>query len=485
MCAVVLYLHNMAGKNALQDKKVLLVGLGILGGGLNTALWLLKQGARLTITEMKTAEELAPSLAALKPFEDRIRFVLGRHDPEDLRAAEIVIFNPGVPLQSPLVKLAEKLGKRIENELTLFAHFSPSAKFLAVTGTRGKTTTVNWLGHLLRSTHPGTVVAGNQSDRPLLRMIEACDPSSPVVIETPSFLLERLPPPRFRPKVAVVTNVYRDHLNRYTSFRAYALTKARIFANQRPSDFLILNADNAWTKNFVALKPRARLRFVSLKPLPPRREGAYIAKGEILLRIGKKKSSLGSAEEFVRDWGRHNLENLLAAVLAAASYGVPVPAIRNAIATLPQMKFRQEVILRRENLEIINDTNATSPEATIAAIERFAARGENLILVCGGTDRDLDFTKLGKEIARRLQKKNLILLGGSATEKLKRAIGWRRYLLCETLEDCAEEARRIAAGSDERSIILFSPGAKSFEKFKNEYDRGEQWNEAVRKTFGA
>lgn len=442
----------------LKGKKVLQMGLGILGGGVATARFLIAEGAELTVTDLKSTEYLKSSLEKLEDLKDKITFVLGEHREQDFLANEIVVINPDVSADNKFVKLARENGKQIENELTLFYKFCKSKNTVAVTGTRGKTTTVNWTYHLLKSYNSNTVLLGNSPEKPFLGEISNVDEDTWVVMEVPSYQLEIIDGQNFKPHIAVITNLYRDHINRHKTIEEYALAKASIFKGQAESDILILNKENEWTDFFVGLNPQAKILFFSKE----------------------SNADLFSKESFVREWGEHNLLNLFSAILVAQNMGVDNESIRSAIPTLPQIKFRQEKVFESENLEIYNDTAATSPEATIAALERF--KDKNLILIAGGTDRELDFRDWAKAVKDNIMSDNLVLLSGSATDKMIKElelINRPDPISKDSLSECFYTAYTKSRGFRGKSIILFSPGCKSFEKFKNEFDRGEKFNVLV------
>jgi len=235
----------------LQGKKVMLVGLGILGGGVATAQWICKKSAQLTITDLKDEQYLKSSINQLAQYD--IRYTLGEHKESDIEGVELVVVNPDVPLDSPYVNYIRSKNIPIENELTLFARECASARQVAVTGTRGKTTTVAWITYILQTVFPSTVNAGNSPTNTFLGMVENGGEDDPIVLEVPSFQLE-LENTVFKPKVAVITNIYRDHINRHKSEEGYAEAKMNIFANQGESDFLVLNFDNKWTQKVIEKK---------------------------------------------------------------------------------------------------------------------------------------------------------------------------------------------------------------------------------------
>ena len=469
--------------NSLKGKKVLLMGLGILGGGAASARWLAQQGAILTITDMKSAEALATSLAKLGDIKKKISFVLGEHREGDFVKNDIIVVNPDVPASSPFIKIARDHGKKIENELTLFYAACPSRTTVAITGTRGKTTTVNWTRHFLADLRSNALITGNSPENPLLGTLSKIGPETPVVIEAPSFLLELAAESDFAPHVAVITNVFQDHLNRHGTLENYAAIKGNIFRKQKAGDFVILNHANEWTEYFTKQKPQSKMLFFFNGELPAGKEGIFVGNGEMILRIDSKEQVIMPVDAFIAEWGAHNLENLMAASLAAIVGGLNPERIAELSSELPQVRYRQEKIFENDTFKIYNDTAATSPDATIAALGRFSQDG-NAILIAGGTDRDLDFKEWASEIKKSVKPENLILLGGTATEKMKKElgeIGFGAINEKETLEECVRAGigRAKNSGLATKAIILFSPSAKSFGKFKNEFDRGEQFESLV------
>lgn len=440
----------------LKNKKVLVMGLGLLGGGIATTKWLIRHGAKVTVTDFKTKNQLAPSIKTLGSFTKKIKFILGRHREIDFKTHDIVVVNPDVRRESKFLKIAKKAGIRLENEASLFFKFSRNP-IIAVTGTRGKTTTVNWIYHLLKKKFPKAVLTGNSSDNPMLNVLDRLDGKSPVVVELSSWQLEQLPQSKKSAHIAVITNIYRDHLNRHPNIKHYAKTKANIFKNQTKNDFLILNENDFWTKFLLKLKPKSKIIYF------PQR-----------LAINSR--------DFESRYGRHNLENLMIAVLVAQKMGVPQSIIKKAIKTLPQIKYREEVIYQNKNLKVVNDSTATSPDATIAALKRFSREGE-VILIAGGTDKNLEFKEWAKAVKKYVKPSNLFLLNSGATKKMIMALDKIDYFekkppqLYEDLDGIIARIKNNELRiKDEKSIILFSPGAASFEKFKNEFDRGLKFN---------
>lgn len=465
----------------IKNKKVLLMGLGILGGGVATSRWLVKHGAKLTITDLKKRKDLQSSLLKLKPYLSKIKLVLGRHREKDFKENDIIIANPGVIVhKNHFLKIAKKEKKPIENDLSLFFKFANSP-IIAVTGTRGKTTVASWLSQLLSQKYQA-FLGGNTPENPVLSFLDSLKPENPVVLELSSLQLELLN--NAKPKIAIITNLYIDHLNRYGTMEKYAQIKSNIFKNQDASDYLVLNYQNQWTKFFLSLKPKGKIYFVSSTALPLTKNGVYLKDNKVYLQENKKQVFLFPLGNFPEKWGRHNVENLMFVVLAAKIFGLSLQEIRKVFNLLTPVKFRQEVVAETKNLTIINDSAATSPEATIAALERF--KNKNLYLISGGTDKKLSFNGLAKAIKKNISNGHLILLDGSATKKLIKELKKEKYLqeyfLYDSLGECFNQVLFLAKEKQSKSIVLFSPASASFEKFKNEFDRGEKFNQLVKQS---
>jgi UDP-N-acetylmuramoylalanine--D-glutamate ligase len=241
-------------------------------------------------------------------------------------------------------------------------------------------------------------IAGNSVTHPLLGVLEKINKSNRgvVVNEIPSFHLELFYNTKYAPHVAIITNVYQDHLNRHGTIENYAQTKGFIFQGQSKNDILILNYDNVWTKKFLKQKPKSKIYVVSLKPLPKNREGVYVKNNHIVFQHNRIQESVCNIEAFEEKWGSHNIYNMLMSALASHMEGISWKEIEKKIKNLPSIKFRQETIIKKKNLEVINDTTATSPEGGIASVKRFG--GFECVLIAGGTDGNLDYDMWGREV---------------------------------------------------------------------------------------
>ncbi len=449
----------------LKNKKILVFGLGVLGGGVATTNWLLKKGAKVTITDLKRKEDLK---TALKKINGKAALALGGHSKKDIKDNEVIVFNPDVSFRNKYVSLARKSKKQIENEATLYYKHFNNPK-IAVTGTRGKTTTTAWIAHFT-----DVPAVGNSSTNPFMKM---ADKRAGIgVTELPSYLLELFDRSVPAPYISIITNVYRDHMNRYRSLEDYARIKANVFKFQKAEDYLILNYGDKWTNFFLKQKPKAQVLYFSQKKLPRKVNSIFLEDRNVFYQSAGETQKVLDIKDFLQDWGEHNGDNLLAALLAARLAGVSWSKMSKRIKSLPQVPFRQEVIYKDKKIEIINDTTATSPEGGIAAINRFAS--PSCVLLSGGTDRNLEFKEWGKMAKRSLKKENILLLSGSATDKML------RYLKGVKAFDSFEELVSVGlrkALRYKKSVLLFSPASKSFEKFKNEYDRGKQFNKFIKK----
>ncbi len=475
----------MTPNDFLKDKKVLVMGLGLLGGGLATTKWLVKHGANVTVTDLKSRADLSGSIKALGSAVKKIRLTLGQHLDSDFRSHQIVVVNPAVPKESNYLKIARENGAQLENEASLFFRFCKNP-IIGVTGTRGKTTTANWIYYFLKQKFKKTALTGNSADNTMMKTLDILDGQTPVVVELSSWHLELLPQSDRGPHIAIITNLYPDHLNRYKDMNDYASAKTNIFKHQTPNDFLILNKKNEWTDFFLKQKPASQILFSDSieKYLAERILGEDQNPRDKRLTV-RARQDIFQTKNFAKNLGEHNLQNLKTAALAANLVGVGWDLIKKAVKTLPSIKFREEIVYQKNRMTVINDTTATSPDATIAALKRFSHQGQTLVLITGGTDKNLDYKDWAKAVKKNIAAENLFLLDGSATFKMLSELNKIKYFkkepqLYRQLNQLLRPALKNAKISKQKTIVLFSPASASFEKFKNEFDRGEQFNVCLR-----
>jgi UDP-N-acetylmuramoylalanine--D-glutamate ligase len=445
--------------------------------------WLLKQGALVTVTDLKNAEQLRTTLDALRG--EPVTFVLGEHREKDFVETDLIVRNPGVPRESKFLAMAREHHVPVEMEMGLFAEQLPRGmeQVVGITGTKGKTTTTLMVGNILQRANPKTVVAGNLRVS-ALELLDQIDAETPVVLELSSWQLEAFTPKRISPHVAAVTNIYPDHLNRYRDMDDYASAKAEIFRYQQPGDAVILNLDNLYGRFLDNLYGRFLDGRFMKRPYSGRvvwfsgtrvlREGASVENAHLMM---DGRVILDAPELAVP--GRHNVENALAAMAIAATWGATDEQIATGLREFRGVLHRLELVRELEGVKYINDTTATAPVATIAALEALAQARGRVVLIAGGADKGLGFDEMARAVVARVTK--VTLLEGSATEPLERAIranGGAEKIAgrFDNLLRAVEHARGLAVPDD---IVLLSPGCASFGMFANEFERGDEFRRIV------
>jgi len=455
----------------LRGKRVTLIGLGTRAGGLGVARYLASQGAKVTVTDMRSAEALAESLAALAELP--IRFVLGGHEERDFtpERADLVVRNPGVPRRAPLLELARSHGIPIEMEMSLFFRACP-APIVGITGTKGKTTVSTLTGELLRSAFPEVVVAGNMGVS-ALEQLPRLRPESQVVIELSSWQLEALIEHGLAPRIAVLTLIAEDHLNTYDGFADYAGTKRGISRHQRPGDWLVVNRDDpeAW-----------QAAGETVATVVPFGEGDHGDDGAWLTPEGLLWRWQGVETCWPRPTslalvGRHGGRNALAALGAAMLAGANPEAIARGLAAFQGVKDRMEVVAEIDGVTFINDTTATAPIATVAALEALTRQSSQVHLLAGGADKGLDPLPLAEAAARHQAK--VYLFAGTATPALESELRTRDVTLYGPFTGMVETVAAARYEARPGDVVLLSPGCASFGLFRDEFDRGEQFRYAV------
>lgn len=459
----------------LHNKRVLVFGLGVHGGGVGVAKWLVKQGARVTVTDLKHAEELQPALDALRGLP--IEYVLGEHRAQDFLNADLIVRNPAVPRESKWLALAREHNIPVEMEMSLFVERLPrgAAQVIGITGTKGKTTTTLMTGAMLQRANPKTVVAGNLRVS-ALELLDQIDVDTPVVLELSSWQLEAFAPHQISPHLAAITNIFPDHLNRYRDLDDYAQAKHIILRYQQPNDFVVLNFDN----RILTRLPRAFGRVVWTSATRPLKEGAYRDGDWLVWRWEGAMHNIVRVSE-LRVLGEHNIANALVASALALVWGATPVHVAEALREFSGVPHRQELVRELDGVRYINDTTATAPAATLAALETFAPTARGIVLIAGGADKSLDFTELARAIAQRVRA--VILLEGSATDKVARAIeqAGGAALIVGRFDDFARAVHRAREIARAGEIVLLSPACASFGMFTNEFERGEQFREIVRR----
>lgn len=447
-----------------KGKRVTVMGLGLNGGGVGIARFLSSAGAKVTVTDLKTEEELEPSLAELEGVPG-VSFVLGRHCAEDFTETDMVVKNPGVPWDNGYVALA--LGKNIPVEIDSSLFFKLCKNpIIGVTGTRGKTTTASLIYGMLKTAgrKPVQVGIGQVS---VLDKLDGLEADSVVVFELSSWRLSALGHHKLSPRIAVITNIYPDHLNYYESMEEYVADKKNIFLNQSPEDVCVVNYDDEIIRGLLPEIKAETLRFSTQGIV----DGAYVENGKIFF---KGEYVLEVSDIGIR--GGHNIKNVLAAVCVAGSLDIGAEAIRMAVRAFKGVEHRMEFVREVGGVGYFNDTTATSPEGAIAGLDSFS---EKIVLIAGGADKNLDMAGFAEAIARKT--KAVVFLRGAATDKIIAAMeardGKREHIVADSMAEAVDCAHSLASAGD---VVLLSPGASSFGLFKNEFDRGDKFKKSVR-----
>lgn len=454
-----------------KDKKITVMGLGLQGGGVGTARWLARQGARVLVTDLKTEKELAKSLKELEGLD--IKYVLSKHREEDFKNVDLIIKNPGVPRDSKFLKIARENNIPITTDINIFFELCP-APIIGITGTKGKTTTATLLGKIFTAYNPQSVIAGNIR-KPVLDFLEKIDKDTPIVLELSSWQLEGLEEIKKSPRLALITNIFVDHLNRYEDLEDYKNAKKFIYKYQTPKDVIILNRDNFHTKRMYNEAPSQCFWFS--KKYFKWENGVCVRWGQIIFRHEGKRTEIMPVKE-IKVPGDHNLENVLGAITLAMVYGVPVEIIRETVKNFRGVENRTELTREVGGVKYYNDTTATAPEAVINSLKTLG-RKKNIILIAGGADKELYFKDMARQIKKRC--KRVVLLPGTATEKINEELIDIKYPASNiqpaaNMTDAVRKARNLAEAGD---IVLLSPGCASFGIFINEFDRGEQFVKEV------
>ncbi|MDD5437853.1 MAG: UDP-N-acetylmuramoyl-L-alanine--D-glutamate ligase [Patescibacteria group bacterium] len=454
-----------------KKTKILILGLGSYpqGTGVSAALYFAKRGNEIVVADQKTAKEVAANVKQLKKFK-KVAFHLGGWRVEDADWADLIIKNPGVRRSNDVLKHAQKLGKRIENDISIFLREAPCLT-VGVTGTRGKTTTTAWIGDMLKRSGIKTFVGGNITVSPLT-FLDKLKKKDVAVIELSSWLLETTGVNGLSPDIAVWTNVMNDHLNTYDGLYDYAEAKAQIMRHQKPNGIFIANLDDEYVRSYAGESAAKVLGFSKNKK---QSSTAFIQGGWLTVsHKGKKLKLLPTTDVGLK--GEHNVMNALAASIASLSAGAKVSAVRESLGLFKGMPYRQEIVGHKNGVIFVDDTTSTTPDAAIAALEAFARGKGTVHWICGGADKGLDYAKMIK--TAKGKKITIHLLVGTAFDRLQKAFKSKglKPIKSTSLKQAFDRAVKQAKPGD---VVLLSPACASFGLFKNEFDRGDQFNRLV------
>lgn len=430
-----------------RGKKIIVMGLGLNQGGLGVVKWLLRHKYPALVTDLKTAKQLRSSLDKL-PKSKLLTYRLGEHRLSDFQNADIVIRNPGVADNSPYLAAARRHKALIINEAVLFFELC-QAKIVGITGTRGKSSTSWFAYQLLKACGLPVYLTGNIAKTPMLALAEKLTKRDIAIVELSSWHLQQFWIQPERPDIAVLTNIYRDHLNRHSSYADYIKAKQAITAWQTPKQIFITNKDDA---KCVAIAEQSRAKKIY---------------------FGQAKPELFKLTKLM---GQHNAYNIDAVIKIAETLGVSKNMIRTNLPKLKTLPMRLQTIATYNGCQIINDSTSTMPDATLAALKTYQDR--EIILICGGQDKELDYLPLAKFISKSVYK--TLIIPGTGSDKLIKGLKTARYNKFQTFVDLSTAVKMAIKELQPGNVLLFSPGGASFNQFINEFNRGDIFNELIK-----
>lgn len=453
-----------------------MVVIGAARQGLALARYLARHGARVVLNDHRKPEEMQQHVTELAPFG--IEWVLGGHPLTVLdNRPEMVCVSGGVPLDNPVVVAALKNGIRLSNDTQVFMESVP-CKTIGITGSAGKTTTTTLVGRIAQSAGAGRYgrvwVGGNTGD-PLINYLDEMQPSDLAILEISSFQSELM---TVSPNMASILNITPNHLDRHGTMEVYTAAKAQVLNHQSANDVAILGRDDpgAWA---LAGNVRGKLFSFGLSPLPDGQDGAYVdnpAGGKFFLREDGQVIRL-PVEDAIELRGLHNVANVMAACTIAHAAGFTPKDMLAGIEGFRGVPHRLEFVRTWRGAQWYNDSIATAPERTTAAIHSFSGP---LILLLGGRDKDLPWESLAKLIHQRVDH---VVLFGEAAEKISAALGQRipgsRPYSITRVEKCRDAVLAASRLAQPGFVVLFSPGGTSFDEFKDFEERGEKFKQWV------
>ena len=446
-----------------SGKKVLVVGAA--RSGVAAAEFLLARGATVVLTDCRRLEELPASVGRLRGgvAGNRLLLELGGHRAASFRECDLVVTSPGVPLSIGFFTESRSAGVPIIAEVEL-AYRHIKGRILGITGSNGKTTTTELVAEMLRAGGLHGHAAGNVGV-PLISFVAESTAEDFYATELSSFQLEGIE--RFRPAVATILNLTPDHLDRYAGFEEYAAAKRRIFMNQKPGDFAVLNLDDPLVAA-IAVELQSTAVFFSRQGQPQR--GTYVDSGRVLHRDGASEKELFLVDDITLR-GEHNLENVLAAATVSLLAGVPAEGLCDAVRRFKGVEHRLEWVAEINGVHYFNDSKATNVDATIKAIRAFPG---GIHLIAGGRDKGADFSTLRDLVRDRVRE---LVLIGEAAETIERALaGQTDIRRAASLEEAVHVCRRHALPGE---IVLLAPACASYDMFTNYEHRGRVFKESV------
>lgn len=443
----------------LENKKVLVAGMG--KSGISVAETLLKIGAKISVYDKKkTISEEILNLIQI----NNIPSYFGK-DPVRLNQFDLLVLSPGIPLDEPFILESQKLGIEIVGELELAYRLS-KGKYIAITGTNGKTTTTTLVGEIFKNAHKDTKVVGNIGVAAVSKVLETSD-NTYLITETSSFQLETIK--QFKPIISALLNITEDHLDRHGTIEKYGDVKAKIFQNQNKDDYFVVNYD------CIESYKRSTYCKANVVPFSRKKEldfGCFV-KDEWIIVKNNKITPICKIKD-IKIPGLHNVENVLAATAIAFFGGIPSEYITKTLKEFHGVEHRMELFEEVNGIRFVNDSKGTNPDAARKAVE--AIEG-NIILIAGGYDKGSDFSNFISNFNGKV--KHMILLGKTAQKIKNTAVSLNYYnvTIKENMVQCVEEAYEIAKNGD---TVLLSPACASWDMYPNFEKRGNHFKECIK-----
>ena len=448
-------------RSFFKDKKVTVLGLGLLGKRLGDIAFLAECGAKVLVTDLKSSTVLKPSLQELRKHnlptgrQGNITFVLGKHRLSDFENCDFVLKGQGVTLDSPYITHARKKGIPIEMDESLFAKLAPKVKIIGITGTRGKSTTTMLIYEIIKRAGLPVHLGGNIKNTAALPLLKEVKDGDFVVFELSSWQLQGFAEAKISPHISVFTNFMPDHMNYYkNNLKRYFGDKATIYKFQKKNDFLILGPD---------MKSK--------------------------IRRGNGKLINADVKNIPKNWkiklkGKHNLENISCALTVAKVLGISEQSVKKVVENFEAISGRLELVKSIKGIDIYNDTNSSTPEATSAALQALGSHKKNIVLIMGGSEKNLNFDNLLKDINKYA--KAVVLIRGDGTnriipnlKKIKNISVYSEKVFRKVILKAYALAKKGLPAGRQGDIVLFSPAFASFGMFNNEYERGDKFMEIV------
>jgi UDP-N-acetylmuramoylalanine--D-glutamate ligase len=449
----------------LANQEVLVIGLGPRGRAACSLL--LRSGARVTAVDERDTPELRQ--VAQELTQAGLRAALGATAVPD-RPFAIGVISPGVPLSSSVARSALTRDLPLISEIELGSERVHCLQ-IAIAGTNGKSTTAGLIEQMLASTQRKTLIAGDQS-RPVCGVVEQSKDLDFLILQVESFQLERTD--KFHPAVAILTNLAPDHLDRYASAAEYALASARLFRNQQPFDWAVIQSEAMeHLRELNAAIPAKVITFSASSP----QADLHLDRGLIISRLPNWNGPLLDLDHCQLP-GPHNAENLMAALATGHALRLPLETMLDPLKSYKAGQHRFEPVAQIERVQFINDSKAENVDALSKALAatRPANRGEpNVLLIAGGRDKGLDFHSVGPVLSKRVKH---VFLIGEAAEKIRAA--WSLFTPCTVLTSLVEAVTEAAKNAVAGDVVLLSPACSSFDQFRDYKHRGETFCRAVK-----